>query len=632
MGWISLLNETYENNSSFAGKIDKDDTVLLPISHSTQNAQIEVTIDEYGEFLRAEKITDKENAVTIIPVTEDSGARGNGIFPHPLCDKLCYIAGDYSHFTNDKNKDEYYNKYLNQLESWCNSQYPHKKVIAILEYLKKGQLINDLVNEKILDLDDDGILSSKINKIQGINQTDCFVRFIVQNCIDNKDEGRVWLDNKLYDSFINYYESINVDKDICYITGKNVYCSDKHPSKIRHSGDKSKLISANDKDGFTFRGRFTESTQAASVGYETSQKAHNTLRWLIQKQGYKRDGAAIVAWAANGVKIPMPLENTEDTFFQEEIKKEADTAKSYADRLNRAIAGYKADLTTKTKIAIISVDAATTGRLSITYYKELNGSEFLERIKDWHLHCSWKHYYKNDEGGYYFVGVPSPREIALAAYGTEQKNKFQKIEFTANSKLIRNTVERLLPCIIDGRKIPYDIVHAAVLNASRPMAMSGYNWQRVLTNTCALIKYKYYKDKRNKEELGMTLSVENKDRSYLFGRLLAVADRVEFLTFEKGEKRETNAKRYMNIFSKRPAKTWEIIYKNILPYMNKLKPGQKIKYDTMISEIGAMLDLEGFNNDALTELYLLGYYSQSDFMKDKKTNNIIDEMEEEKNE
>ena len=88
----------------------------------------------------------------------------------------------------------------------------------------------------------------------------------------------------------------------------------------------------------------------------------------------------------------------------------------------------------------------------------------------------------------------------------------------------------------------------------------------------------------------------------------------------------------MNIFSKRPSKTWEIIYKNILPYMNKLKPGQKIKYDTMISEIGAMLDLEGFNNDALTELYLLGYYSQSDFMKDKKTNNIIDEMEEEKNE
>lgn len=625
MGWISLLYETYENNSKVVGKTDKDGTVLLPISHSTQNAQIEVTIDERGSFLRAEKV-DKENAVTIIPVTEDSGARGNGINPHPLCDKLCYVAGDYSFYNKDKNMEEYYIKYITQLENWCNSQYQHKKVIAICEYLKKGQLINDLINEKVLELEAEDKLSDKINKIQGIAQADCFVRFVVQS-YNNKDEGRVWLDNTLYDSFINYYKSINTNKDICYITGENVQCSDKHPSKIRNSGDKSKLISANDNSGFTFRGRFADSTQAASVGYEASQKAHNALRWLIQKQGYTRDGAAIVAWAASGIKIPKPLDNTEDMFFQEEIKVEADTAKSYADRLNKAIAGYKSDLTTKTKIAVISVDAATTGRLSITYYKELDGSEFLDRIKDWHLHCSWKHYYKKEGEGYYFVGAPSPREIALAAFGTEQNGTLK-----TNDKLIRSTVERLLPCIIDGRKIPYDIVHAAVLNAGRPMAMSGYSWQRVLTNTCALIKHKYNKDEKNMGELNMALNLESKDRSYLFGRLLAVADRIEFLTFERNEKRDTNARRYMNVFSKRPAKTWEIIYKNLLPYMNKLKPGQKIKYDNMIKEIGAMLDLDVFNNNALSELYLLGYYSQSDFMKDKKANNIIEEMGEEDNE
>lgn len=624
MGWISVLYETYENNAAVVGKIDKDETVLLPISHSTQNAQIEVTIDESGDFFRAEKV-DKDNAVTIIPVTEDSGTRSSGITPHPLCDKLCYIAGDYTFYTKDKNMDEYYTKYISQLDDWCNSNYSHKKVVAIYKYLKRGKLIKDLVNEKVLEVDKDGKLSDKINKIQGINQSDCFIRFIVQNINDNKDEGRVWLDNTLYDSFIKYYKSISKDRNICYITGEKVQCSDKHPSKIRHSGDKSKLISANDSSGFTYRGRFTDSNQAASVGYAASQKAHNALRWLIQKQGYTRDGSAIVAWAAKGVKIPRPLDNTEDMFFQEEIKVESDTAISYAERLNKAIAGYKADLTTKTKIGVISVDAATTGRLSITYYKELNGSEFLERIQDWHLYCSWKHYNKTDGKGYYFIGAPSPREIALAAFGTEQTG-FLK----ANDKLIRSTVERLLPCIIDGRKIPYDILNAAVLNSSRPMAMSGYNWQRVLTNTCALIKYRYYKD--NKEELDMALNTESKDRSYLFGRLLAVADMIEFLTFEPNEKRETNAKRYMNVFSKRPARTWEIIYKNILPYMNKLKPWQKKKYDDMIKEIGSMLDLEVFNNNALSELYLLGYYSQSDFMKYKKVNNNSDEMEEEDNE
>ena len=33
--------------------------------------------------------------------------------------------------------------------------------------------------------------------------------------------------------------------------------------------------------------------EAISVGYETSQKIHNALRWLIQKQAYKQNGQTI---------------------------------------------------------------------------------------------------------------------------------------------------------------------------------------------------------------------------------------------------------------------------------------------------------------------------------------------------
>jgi len=627
VGWINSLYKTYENNSVAVGEIDSDETVLLPISHSTQNAQIEVTIDEYGKFLRAEKV-EKINAVTIIPVTEDSGSRGNGNNPHPLCDKLCYIAGDYNQFCKEKNMEEYFNKYIFQLENWCQSPYSHEKAIAVFEYLRKRTLIKDLIEEKVLELDEKGLLSEKINKIQNISQTDAFVRFIVNKYNDNKSTGKVWLDKSLYESYINYYHSINNEKDFCYITGEMVTCSDKHPSKIRNSGDKAKLISANDESGFTYKGRFTEKCQAASVGYNTSQKAHNALRWLIQKQGYTRDGAAIVAWAENGANIPNPLYNTED-MFQEELKYEVDTAASYAERLNRAISGYKADLNSKTKIVVIAVDAATTGRLSITYYKELNGSEFLERISAWHLQCSWKHQYYKDGKGYYFVGAPSPRDIALSAFGTEQNGLLN-----ANEKLIKSTVERLLPCIIDGRKIPIDIINAAVNNACRPTSMSYSNWMRVLTAACAIIKKHRYDKSNKKEEINMALNTEIKDRSYLFGRLLAVADQVEFLTYGRDEKRETNAKRYLNIISKRPAKTWEIIYKNLLPYLNKLKPRQKNNYNSMISEIGAMLDTELFNNEKLSELFLLGYYCQLDFMKNKNNKNLIDEneMEDEDNE
>ena len=82
---------------------------------------------------------------------------------------------------------------------------------------------------------------------------------------------------------------------MCYVKGQAIPCSDKHPAKVRNTGDKSKLISANDTEGFTYRGRFVDKTQVVRVGYETTQKAHNALRWLIDKQGYKNGDQVVIA-------------------------------------------------------------------------------------------------------------------------------------------------------------------------------------------------------------------------------------------------------------------------------------------------------------------------------------------------
>ena len=66
---------------------------------------------------KAEKV-EKEDAVTIIPVTEDSSSRGAGINPHPLADKLIYIAGDYPKYADVKKSDnsDYYNAYIESLK------------------------------------------------------------------------------------------------------------------------------------------------------------------------------------------------------------------------------------------------------------------------------------------------------------------------------------------------------------------------------------------------------------------------------------------------------------------------------------------------------------------------------------
>ncbi len=621
MSWIQKLYDTYENCKSEVGVVGTDErTPLLPIAHSTQNAHIEIILNGDGDFLRA-RVLEKDEVVTIIPVNEDSAARGNGILPHPLCDKLQYVAGDYSNYVAKKKGEEFYHKYIEQLESWCNSPYNNRKVSAILSYLKKKVLIADLIGQKILVCDDNGSLAQGVKLGVGA-QSDAFIRFRVE--IPNEAESAIWLDSEVYSSYINYYLSLQEDVNLCYVKGQEIPCSQKHPAKVRNTADKAKLISANDDSGFTYQGRLggkNEKNHVVSVGYETSQKAHNALRWLIDKQGYKNGDQVVIAWGTKGQNIPEILEDTEDSIFGREEMLTISTEKEFAERLSRAIAGYGCDLDTKTEIVIMGLDAATTGRLSITYYRELNGSDFLNRIESWHKTCSWQHTYKRvpdglDEKGkpkskyITFIGAPSPKDITLAAYGDKVSDKLKKA-----------TVERLLPCIIDGARIPYDLVKSAINRASNPVSMEKWEWQKALTITCALVKkFKYDKFK---EEWAMALDENQKDRSYIFGRLLAVAQQIEeYALYTTGEKRDTNAERLMHQFKIHPYKTWGIMTDKLKPYMTRLGP-KGTALTELMTRVNSMLPYEEFTSlKKLDDSYILGYYCQRQIFIDEKNKRI----------
>ena len=58
--WADELYQIYER---FCGQpIGGDTAVLLPVAHSTANAQIEVTLSEDGIFQAAKKIEDKKRS------------------------------------------------------------------------------------------------------------------------------------------------------------------------------------------------------------------------------------------------------------------------------------------------------------------------------------------------------------------------------------------------------------------------------------------------------------------------------------------------------------------------------------------------------------------------------------------
>ena len=141
MSWIEKLHATYNRNVALVGDrndIEKGKTPLLPTGHTTKNAHIHVVLSEHGEFRKAEVLS-KNDSRTIIPATEESAGRTRKYVPHPLFDKLQYLAVDYNKYGGEKPSG--YDDYLKQLEAWCSSPYENAKVKAVLSYVKKGQLI-----------------------------------------------------------------------------------------------------------------------------------------------------------------------------------------------------------------------------------------------------------------------------------------------------------------------------------------------------------------------------------------------------------------------------------------------------------------------------------------------------------
>ena len=608
VSWTDELYQIYEYNSR--REFDENEPVMLPVAHSTANAQIELTLDLDGNFKGARTV-EKQNAVTVIPVTEDSGARGNGINPMPFEDKLVYIAGDYGEYAAGKKSDNsaYFINYMNQLRSWLASEYTHPFVRALYTYLDKKCLMYDLIKAGVLKTDDATGKLAAGEKIAGIAQEDSFVRIII-----NTDKGSVetWKDKAFQKAFIAFNSSLMGEKQLCYASGEYVPSTYKHPSKIRNSGDKAKIISTNDESGFTYRGRFANKEEAVSVGYEYSQKIHNALRWLREKQGKTIDSMTVIVWASAMQEVPDASSSCFDDSFFDDLEDSAEaavpsTAPMYMEMLKKRIFGVRERLSPNTKVMIMGLDAATTGRINISMYSELESSQYLANIEKWHSETAWLRFYSKPKKK--MINSFSVYDIVRYAFGTEQGAFID-----CDKKLMRDNVMRLLNCVTNGAKLPDDIVYSLYQKASNPLAYeNGYNHRSVLEAACGMIR-KQIIDRKG--DVSMAYDPNITDRSYLYGCLLAIADKAESEAYDEQERnaRITNARRYWNAFSQRPYMTWGIIEERLRPYLNKLGKSQ-VKYTKWINEITSKMEDTVFSdNSRLEPLYLLGYHHFTEYM------------------
>ena len=623
MSWLLKLFETYER---CAGHEPDGVQKLMPICHTPQQAHLEIALDGIGNFKRAQVIPSVE---TFIPATEKSAYRtGSLVAPHPLADKVQYVAEDYPAFGGKKKG--HYSSYLAQLDEWCSSDSSHPKARAVLAYVKKGRVVHDLVAQQVLVARDGSLLTSwdgggaeplvfkqLTAKDDGNQKTkdqgDALIRWVVE--VEPGDPATdTWTDQSLHSSWVNFYSSQQTRRGTCAVTGSLAsLLASKHPKRLRNPGDGAKLLSSNDTDGYTFLGRFQNADQALSVGFDVTQKAHNALRWLIGRQSYRNGDQFIVSWSVGGETVPDPFMDSwgiMNAFSPEEAPRSADTSQAFALRLKRSLAGYRAQLDPDSDVVVMGIDSTSgmKGRMAITYYRELKGSEFLDRIEAWHTKVAW---YQNFGKDSHFVGAPSPRDIVEAAFGRR-----------VDDRLLKATIERLLPCIVDGQGIPHDLVVATSRRASnRSGFKSGerWVWEKCLGIACAL--FKGYHIERNYQ---MALEPNRTTRDYLYGRLLAIAEDIESRAlFVAKETRDTNAARLMQRFADHPFSTWKTIELSLVSYRARLRSKRGawlFGREQLLDEVMSLFNVDDYTSEVpLSGEFLLGYHCQRRDLASSKT-------------
>lgn len=671
MSWIRKLYDTYNYIENHADDFSNDENVLAPMWHSPQTAHIQITLNQHGDFVSAKVLP--KNTIIMLPVTESSEGRTSGLSPHALCDSLQYVAKDLGLTYTKKEEiteqvegkkskkkkieteDLIFNLYAEQLDKWCeNTDNP--KVLAVQKYVHKGQILADLIRTKIIPTDEHGNLLDNWKENKDNKDDKKPALFEILNKENGKFEIRkaliswavdivgnpvveTWKDKAVQQSWSDYYQS-TLKTGICTTLQTEQAIRENHPAKLLYSGDSAKLISSNDGVGFTFRGKLTTANQVATISAEISHKAHAALRWLIKRQGIRNGSQTIITWAVSGKNVPEAILEPNDwidwdniSFEVAETNDEMQPEKSNdvldwsanlgftaVEAMKKKLHGYQANLPQHEQLSLLALDSATPGRMAITYYQEFLPKDYFANLDTWIDDFTWYQRYsidkpngkKGEKRTIWAITPPSPYAIFETIYGKSADK---------DGKIKKQLYARLLPVISGGKSvpIPYDLVQQSLQAACNPSAYEKWQWERNIGVACALYRgyYARHHNPSQRRIFSMSLDIQNRSRDYLYGRLLAQAESLEWyaLYLQNGKKtptRATNAERYFQQFAQHPYSTWlHIEGVKLVPYKNYLTSLGKDFYKQAIGEIMEQFKNDDFMcDDKLSGEFLLGYHCQ----------------------
>lgn len=126
------------------------------------------------------------------------------IVPEGLHAALKYVAKSAEKYVNDSKKETYqalFAAYEKQLSDWIKSQDGMDKCLAVLTYVQKGTLIDDLINYKIFEINN-GVLSFDKKNLKVI--FDSIIAWTVEE--PGNPRSNLWEELYLQNSWIAFQE------------------------------------------------------------------------------------------------------------------------------------------------------------------------------------------------------------------------------------------------------------------------------------------------------------------------------------------------------------------------------------------------------------------------------------------
>lgn len=618
MDFFTSLLKTYENAEA-EGWVDNANkgTILLPIYHTSLKSNgkniISIVLDENGQFIKADIM---ENDRTIIfPVTSNSVARsGKNPEPHPLVDKFSYYVADI--------RQDLYETYHAQLENWraaCQDEQIKTYLTLIQNFILRADFL-PLICQSLYgkNYTREGLkvtFADTADKEKKVDLSAYFLEFSIDNFIDNRTVS-VTNYQALHQNFISYVESNQEDKITCNISGKEEVLATKHRGLIGNA----KLISVSNNNE-TYKGRFKEREDVFTVGNQTSEKIHLMAKYLLendQTHVWLGGTQQLINWfsddMANDSQIDVTRATENDGFNWDDLFPEFDEIEApdfSVTETNRKIDqsfihGQKKFSDASTYYAAI-LNKTNDGRIALKYFRQLQASALLKYLEKWQSNYSWE----SRKDDIYLSKTPSLNEMILAAYGVD-RDRYLELD---NDSFRSDQYQQLVTALLDGREVPSHLVKKLEANLKQRQKYPKH-WYQMQQVALAVLH------KQNGEEFTPMLDLENSDRSYLFGRLLAIYELIEAQRYAldvSSNDRITNAERYWTAYTVQPAKMMNHLENKVKPYEEVLKlnrPGIWHKLEKEREEIVELLS-PAFSTKEFTEpleyKFIFGYYAEKKY-------------------